>query len=191
MELDSNNHSLYLLYYHLELVIQYRRKVIDPDISNVIDIERSLTNMTHHHFHLDATWNGGRLGEGSISTGNLNTKISIPTELGGPGIGSNPEDMLLGAAATCYLITLAAVLDNRKLPVQRLTLTTQGIVNAEGGMRFEKIIHRPQIVLSSDATEENIETAHKATNRAEKGCMISKALHGNVEVTVEAVVTVE
>lgn len=33
MDLDSNNHSVFLLYYHLVLVIKYRRKVIDDDIS--------------------------------------------------------------------------------------------------------------------------------------------------------------
>lgn len=34
MQLDTNNHSVFLLYYHLVLVIKYRRKVIDDNISN-------------------------------------------------------------------------------------------------------------------------------------------------------------
>ena len=34
MELDNNNHSVFLMYYHLVLVIKYRRKVIDDEISN-------------------------------------------------------------------------------------------------------------------------------------------------------------
>ncbi|NLP13167.1 MAG: IS200/IS605 family transposase, partial [Clostridium sp.] len=34
MRLDSNNHSVFLLYYHLVLVVKYRRKVIDDAISN-------------------------------------------------------------------------------------------------------------------------------------------------------------
>ena len=34
MQLDSNNHSVFLLYYHLVLVVKYRRKVIDDAISN-------------------------------------------------------------------------------------------------------------------------------------------------------------
>jgi putative transposase len=33
MVLDSNNHSVFLLYYHLVLVTKYRRKVIDHCIS--------------------------------------------------------------------------------------------------------------------------------------------------------------
>ena len=33
MELDNNNHSVFLMYYLLVLVIKYRRKVIDDNIS--------------------------------------------------------------------------------------------------------------------------------------------------------------
>lgn len=33
MELDNNNHSVFIMYYHLILVIKFRRKVIDADIS--------------------------------------------------------------------------------------------------------------------------------------------------------------
>ena len=33
-ELDNNNHSVFALYYHLVLVVKYRRKVIDSNISN-------------------------------------------------------------------------------------------------------------------------------------------------------------
>lgn len=34
MKLDSNNHSVFLLYYHLVLVVKYRRNVIDNTISD-------------------------------------------------------------------------------------------------------------------------------------------------------------
>ena len=34
VELDNNNHSVFLMYYHLVLVIKYRRRVIDDNISN-------------------------------------------------------------------------------------------------------------------------------------------------------------
>ena len=34
MELDTNNHSVFLLNYHLVLVIKYRKKVINDEISN-------------------------------------------------------------------------------------------------------------------------------------------------------------
>ncbi|MED2559678.1 IS200/IS605 family transposase [Bacillus thuringiensis] len=34
MKLDSNNHSVFLLHYHLVLVVKYRRNVFDDDMSN-------------------------------------------------------------------------------------------------------------------------------------------------------------
>ena len=34
MDLDNNAHSVFLLYYHLIMVVKYRRKVIDDRISN-------------------------------------------------------------------------------------------------------------------------------------------------------------
>ena len=34
MQLDTNNHSVFLLNYHLVLVIKYRRKVLTDNISN-------------------------------------------------------------------------------------------------------------------------------------------------------------
>lgn len=34
MKLDNNNHSVFLLHYHLVLVVKFRKKVIDDIISN-------------------------------------------------------------------------------------------------------------------------------------------------------------
>ncbi|WP_043314443.1 IS200/IS605 family transposase [Bacillus cereus] len=34
MKLDSNNHSVFLLYYHLVLVVKYRRNVFDDEMSD-------------------------------------------------------------------------------------------------------------------------------------------------------------
>ncbi|TKI57331.1 IS200/IS605 family transposase [Brevibacillus antibioticus] len=34
MELDNNNHSVFSLYYHLVLVVKYRRNVLDDEISD-------------------------------------------------------------------------------------------------------------------------------------------------------------
>lgn len=38
VELDTNNHSVFLLYYHLVLVTKYRRQVIDDEISEFAKI---------------------------------------------------------------------------------------------------------------------------------------------------------
>lgn len=33
MQLDNNNHSVFLMYYHLVLVVKYRRNIFDDEIS--------------------------------------------------------------------------------------------------------------------------------------------------------------
>ena len=110
--------------------------------------------MAEHQFHLKADWPGLRNDIGTIDAGNLKTKISIPPEMDGPGIGTNPDEMLLGAAATCYIITLAAMMERSKLEKLALTMESVGIVDVTNGViTYKKIIHKPQIVLKQDATK--------------------------------------
>src|SRR5690625_6964658 len=110
--------------------------------------------MAEHHFHLKADWPGGRNSEGYIEAGNLKTKISIPPEMDGPGVGTNPDEMLLGAAATCYIITLAAMIERTSLPLEEMALESEGIVDITNGIfTYKKIIHRPTVSLKDGATE--------------------------------------
>jgi len=57
VELDNNNHSVYLMYYHLVLVIKYRRQVIDENISNrlkeIFEYIAPKYNITLQEWHHD------------------------------------------------------------------------------------------------------------------------------------------
>ncbi|OPH48499.1 hypothetical protein BC351_08500 [Paenibacillus ferrarius] len=139
--------------------------------------------MSEHRFELQASWSGGLDGSGHIRSGQLETAISVPEQLEGPGIGTNPEEMLLGAAATCYLITLGMLL--KRLGITTIALTSEVYVLSSPSMKVERIVHRPQIAVPKETSEELVDKITKAAYRAEQTCMISKALKGNVEVTVE------
>ncbi|WDZ59840.1 OsmC family protein [Paenibacillus polymyxa] len=142
-----------------------------------------------HTFLLKADWNGGRNSYGRIEAGQLRTAISIPAEMGGPGVGTNPDEMLLGAAATCYLITLAAMMERASLPVASLALESEGIVDVTNNIfTYRRIVHRPQVQLAVDATESQIEQALRLAEQAETSCMISRAVAGNVALSTEPVV---
>ncbi|MBC5635579.1 MULTISPECIES: OsmC family protein [Ornithinibacillus] len=142
--------------------------------------------MAEHHFHLKADWPGGRNSEGYIDAGNLKTKISIPTEMDGPGVGTNPDEMLLGAAATCYIITLAAMMERANLPLKEMALESEGIVDVTNGVfTYKKIIHRPTVSLTSQASEKDYEVLEKLIQKAEKSCMISRAIQGNVDLELQ------
>ncbi|MGY0694722.1 OsmC family protein [Virgibacillus sp. FSP13] len=145
--------------------------------------------MAEHHFHLQADWPGGRNSEGRIQAGNLQTKISIPPEMDGPGIGTNPDEMLLGAAATCYIITLAAMIERANLPLQDMALESEGIVDVTNGVfTYKKIIHKPTVSLKSGATQDEYNKLKKLVEKAEKSCMISRAIEGNVELELQATI---
>lgn len=144
-----------------------------------------------HKYSLIGTWNGGLMGDGRIEVGNLKSAISVPADLKGPGKGTNPEELLTGAAATCYLITLAAILERRKVGVVKLELSTEGFLWDEKGHKFTKLVHRPRITLAKGTTDEQVQTVRDATDRAEKACMVSNAMRGNVAVTVEPSISLE
>lgn len=146
--------------------------------------------MAEHLFHLKADWPGGRNDVGRIDAGNLKTEVSIPPEMDGPGVGTNPDEMLLGAAATCYIITLAAIMERSKLDKVALTMESVGVVDVTNGViTYKKIIHKPHIILETDATERDYSLALKLAEKAENSCMISRAIRGNVEVELEVKIT--
>jgi peroxiredoxin-like protein len=148
--------------------------------------------MAEHHFHLKAHWPGLRNDVGDIEAENLKTQVSIPPEMNGPGIGTNPDEMLLGAAATCYIITLAAMLERSKIDKVNLSMDSEGIVDEMNGViTYKKIIHRPHLVLRQNATDKQIQLAQKLTEKAEISCMITRAIKGNVDVELEACVEKE
>ena len=52
MDLDNNNHSVFKLYYHLILVVKYRRKVFNNEISEYAK-ERFTTIGKNYNIHLE------------------------------------------------------------------------------------------------------------------------------------------
>ncbi|MRI68661.1 IS200/IS605 family transposase, partial [Gracilibacillus thailandensis] len=55
MKLDSNNHSVFWMYYHLVLVVKYRRKVIDDTISD--DAKNKFVSLSEKYNITLVEWN--------------------------------------------------------------------------------------------------------------------------------------
>lgn len=151
-------------------------------------IDEEMINMSS--FIVKGTWIGDRNGEGTITSDGLHTVVTAPKQLDGPGVGANPEELLVAAATNCYMLTLAAILSNRDIEYTHLEVETEGIVEKDGKrLVFEKIIHKLVISVKQadvDLQEKLLQLAH----RAEKACFISQTLKGNVEVSVQPVVKV-
>src|SRR5699024_12821611 len=107
--------------------------------------------MAEHSIHLNIDWPGGRNSVGEMNVGQMTTKVSIPKKMDGPEVGTNPSDMLLGAADGCYLMTLAAMIERAEHPLQEIGLKSEGIVDIINGViTYNKIIHRPTISLTDE-----------------------------------------
>ncbi len=130
-------------------------------------------------FSLSASWEGALEGNGTLSTQGLEARFSVPVSLGGAGAGTNPEELLLGAASSCFLITLAAVLQRRKIAVSKLEIRSELEVDFEGGLRAKRIRHFPSIKLTSlgEGVKEGV---LQAVDAAEANCLVAKALSGNI-----------
>lgn len=142
--------------------------------------------MESFSFSVNGHWNGDRNGTGGIQLKDgVSINVSAPKELEGPGIGSNPEELLISAANNCYMITLAAMLSNRKIQVEKLEVVSEGRVELEEKrLKFKQIIHKPALYISSDSDVSPEKLAEIAV-RAEKACFISNTLRNSVEIIVE------
>lgn len=134
-----------------------------------------------HLFTLYTKWDEGRNGVGSLQADRLQTAISIPPEMDGPGIGTNPDEMLLGASATCYLITLAAMLERVHIQAKLAIRSTATVDVTNGVYTYERIEHEVTMLLDV-LHDKHEKLARRLAEKAEGTCMISKALKGNVDI---------
>ena len=144
-----------------------------------------------HHYPVTVNWNGGRSGAGTVQgdRSGTSTVLSVPEEFGGPGTGTNPEELLTEAVAACYSITFGIIADTRKLPLLGIKTQAVGEVDAEGAsFTYKRITLRPTITLGADATDEHEKIAHDMAHKADLYCIITNAIRGKVDITVEPTV---
>lgn len=136
-----------------------------------------------HQFEVGLKWQDGRNGTGQMKAMQLETDVSIPREMNGPNVGTNPDEMLIGAASTCFTISFATLLENVKLTPKHLKVRSVGTVDVTGHVyTFERIVHYVDLAFDGPYKVDRVE---RLARKAEETCMISKALKGNVEVRVE------
>ena len=138
-----------------------------------------------HVFELNGNWKGGLSGEGKIKTDHLTTDVSIPASMGGSEVGTNPDELLLSSSASCYFMTIGLYLERNNIPFEDITISSKLTVSEKGRLHVESIHHYPIIFLSEAPDEALSEQINKIAHQAEEGCMITRAIKGNVKVIVE------
>lgn len=145
-----------------------------------------------HDYPVSVQWTGGRDGSGSVTSKHSNTQITLAVgpEFQGPGGGASPEELLTTAVAACYSMTFGIIAANRKIPVKSLAVDAMGQVEQAGAQfTFKSVTIRPTIVLDAEATDDQMKLAEDMSHKADLYCIITNAVRGKVEITVEPTIS--
>lgn len=134
-----------------------------------------------------AIWEGELFtGKGTVSFDSSNAAgpldVNWPARAEAPNGVTSPEELIAAAHATCYSMSLANGLAKAGTPAERLDTTVQvHIEKGENGMGITRAEIR---VRGTGSFDEAAFVA--AAETAKAGCPVSKALAGNVDITLDA-----
>lgn len=133
----------------------------------------------------DAAWEGGlKNGKGHFhaSSGAFDGNYSAGTRFGGEK-GTNPEELLAAAHASCLSMAIAAGLDAAGTPATRIS-TSAACTNEKVGDGFA--VTRMRLTVRGQVPGIDQAQFKQAAEAAKNGCPISKALKNNLEIELDA-----
>ncbi|BBO31608.1 organic hydroperoxide resistance protein [Lacipirellula parvula] len=119
---------------------------------------------------------GGRDGASRTSDGRLDIKLSSP---GGPGTGTNPEQLFACGWSACFIGAMAVAAQQRKL---RLPPETAIDAEVDLGMTDGGYLLRARLNVSLPGIDREVAQAIVAD--AHQICPYSKATRGNIDVEI-------
>ena len=133
-------------------------------------------------FPVRARWLGAReitLGARELA----DLRIAPPPELRG-GIADrwSPEELLVGATASCFAITLVAVAERLELPLQALEVSGTGHVSRRDDGRFGFVAIELDVTLDAPPASEHV--IDEAIGLTKERCIVSMALDVPLHVGV-------
>ena len=131
-----------------------------------------------------ATWEGGlRGGKGSFAgESGMGGAYSFGSRFENSG-GSNPEELLAAANAACYSMALSGALERNGTPPTRVETRATCTLEKTGDA-----FSITSMKLDVSATVPNVDEAtfRKLAEDMKEGCIVSRALKGNVKYELNA-----
>jgi osmotically inducible protein OsmC len=122
----------------------------------------------------------GRDARAVSSDGRLDVTLAMPSELGGDGEGTNPEQLFAAGYAACFASSMRLVAGRQKLDVADASVTAEvGLLpNGEGGFELDATL-RVELpdTLAPEAARQLVEATHQV-------CPYSNATRGNIQVVL-------
>jgi Ohr subfamily peroxiredoxin len=121
---------------------------------------------------------GGRDGAARSDDGRLDIKLSTP---GGPGTGTNPEQLLAAGWSACFQGAMAIAAKQMGIKLADVAIDAEIDLNlADGAFFLAARLNVSTPGLEPDVARQLVEAAHRT-------CPYSKALQGNVDVALNLV----
>ena len=129
----------------------------------------------------EATVTGGRdEGHGRTADGELEVDIRVPGELGGPGGGTNPEQLFAVGFASCFESAVKLVARRMKLSADDVSIASKVMLLPTEKRGF-KLAAELDVSLPS---VEDADEAAKLVRTAHRVCPYSNATRGNIDVAL-------
>src|SRR5437868_4767178 len=127
-------------------------------------------------------WRGfGGTVEGA--SGEFRAQTATQAELGGPGTGTNPEELLAAAHANCFTSTLTSLARARGVALEEVRTSARTRLEWEDGHGDHHLAGtRLSLRIKSSSDEDAV---RDLVRRAEEECPVCRAISGNVPMTVE------
>jgi Ohr subfamily peroxiredoxin len=139
--------------------------------------------MTNALYTAQAHVVGGRIdGHGRSSDGELEVDLRVPTELGGKGGGTNPEELFAVGYAACFEGALTTVARRRKEEASDAAIDSRVMLVASEDRGFNVAVELDVSLPSIDDPAKAVELV-RAAHRV---CPYSNATRGNIEVGLTA-----
>ena len=123
---------------------------------------------------------GGRAdGHGRTSDGQLAVDLRLPKELGGDGGGTNPEQLFAIGYAGCFASVLGMLGQRKGITTTDATIDSRVSLVPVGDGTFTLAAELDVRLPSVDDAEDLVHATHQL-------CPYSRAIRGNVEVTLIA-----
>ncbi|MCX4908262.1 organic hydroperoxide resistance protein [Streptomyces sp. NBC_00878] len=126
-----------------------------------------------------ATATHGRDGRAYSSDGKLDLELGIPTEMGGNGQGTNPEQLFAAGYSACFASALGVVGRMAKVDVSDAAVTAEVGIGKQGEGFALAVTLRVELPESVDAA-----LGRKLVEQAHQVCPYSNATRGNIPVEI-------
>lgn len=125
---------------------------------------------------------GGRDGRATSSDGILDVQLAVPKEMGGPGGGTNPEQLFAAGYSACFLGAMKFVASRDKL-----NMSKDAYIEGEVGIGPIPTGFGIEVTLNIHLEGMDQAEAQKLVDAAHIVCPYSNATRGNINVTLNAI----